>query len=96
MINCFKLPVPKNQAMIEDYERKKNNQVSQMRSIKDYGMGLFIILIGLFFLFREKLGNLSINERLGKPDAIEIALGIMCLIYGSWRVYRGYQKKYFK
>ena len=82
--------------MFEDYERKKKGQLSQMRAIKDYGMGAFILLMGLFFLFREKLGKNAINERFGKPDAIEIALGVMCLIYGAWRVYRGYKKNYFR
>ena len=30
----------------------------------DYGMGLLILLLGLFFLFRMKLGNIPINDRL--------------------------------
>ena len=82
--------------MLEEYERKKRSRMAQMRSVKDYGMGFFIILIGLFFLFREKLGRISLGDTLGKPDALEKAFGILCLVYGSWRVYRGVKKNYFK
>ena len=41
--------------MFEDYEKKKRRQVSTMRSILDYGMGVLFILIGVFFIFSEKL-----------------------------------------
>ena len=82
--------------MLEEYEKNKRKQISGMKSIMDYGMGLLILLLGLFFLFRMKLGNIPINDRLGQPDAIEKVFGVFCLIYGDWRIYRGYQKKYFR
>ncbi|MBL7747485.1 MAG: hypothetical protein JNM19_08685 [Chitinophagaceae bacterium] len=61
----------------------------------DYVMGFIIFLIGLFFLFRSKLGDIPINEKLGQPDLLEKMFGGLCLLYGTWRIYRGYQKKYF-
>ena len=82
--------------MFEEYERKKRKQISSMRSLKDYGMGVLIFLLGLFFLFRTKLGNISINDTLGKPDMLEKIFGGLCLLYGAWRFYRGYQKNYFR
>lgn len=82
--------------MFEEYEKKKRNQHAQMRSIKDYGMGFFILLIGLFFLFRGYLGKFPLNETLGKPDAVEKIFGAIAIVYGLWRIYRGYQKNYFK
>lgn len=82
--------------MFEEYERKKRKQISSMRSLKDYGMGVLIFLLGLFFLFRIKLGNISINDTLGKPDMLEKIFGGLCLLYGAWRFYRGYQKNYFR
>ncbi|MBI5372651.1 MAG: hypothetical protein HZA79_11575 [Sphingobacteriales bacterium] len=81
--------------MFEDYERKKRKQVSGMRSLKDYGMGVFILLMGLFFLLREQVGGTAINERLGKPDTLEYLFGSFSVLYGSWRIYRGYKKNYF-
>ena len=82
--------------MIEEYEKKKRRQVAQMKSLMDYGMGILILLLGLFFLFRGQLGNFEVNERLGQPDLLEKIFGGLCVLYGSWRIYRGYQKKYFK
>lgn len=80
--------------MLEEYERKKRKQVSSMRALMDYAMGLFFFLLGAFFLFRHRF-DLPFNERF-PPDDLDKILGAMCLLYGSWRIYRGYQKKYFK
>lgn len=82
--------------MFEEYERKKRQQVANMKSLMDYGMGILILIVGLFFLFRGKLGNFPLNERLGKPDMLEKFFGGISVLYGLWRIYRGYQKKYFK
>ena len=81
--------------MIEEYERKKRKQVAGMRSIMDYGMGVIIVLMGLFFLFRGRFGNIPLNERF-PPNELDKVFGVICLIYGAWRIYRGYQKKYFR
>ena len=40
--------------MFDEYEKKKRKQVSQMKSIMDYGMGILMILVGFFFLFHAK------------------------------------------
>lgn len=82
--------------MFEEYEKKKRKQVAQMKSLMDYGMGLLILLVGLFFIFRKKLGNFPLNERLGEPDTLEIFFGGLCILYGAWRIYRGYKKNYFR
>ena len=79
--------------MFDEYEKKKRNQVSSMRSIKDYGIGVFIIIVGLFFLFHKKL-KLSIIDF--PASQMDYYFGGMCLLYGAWRIYRGYKKNYFK
>jgi cytochrome c biogenesis protein CcdA len=79
--------------MLEEYENKRRKQVSLMRSVLDYGMGLVLVILGLLFFFRDKL-NLSIN-RLRPPDYTDKILGVLCVLYGIWRVYRGYKKNYF-
>jgi len=81
--------------MFEEYEKKKRNQIASMRSLMDYGMGFLILLAGLFFFFRSMLGKISLNERF-PPDSIDKIFGGFCIIYGSWRIYRGFKKKYFK
>ncbi|MFN8290408.1 MAG: hypothetical protein U0U70_09135 [Chitinophagaceae bacterium] len=82
--------------IFDEYEKKKRQQVSQMKSLMDYGMGILILLVGLFFLFRDKLGHFPLNDQLGKPDMLERVFGGMSVVYGLWRLYRGYKKQYFK
>ncbi|MEI2737178.1 MAG: hypothetical protein V9F01_00165 [Chitinophagaceae bacterium] len=65
-----------------------------MKSLLDYGMGLLILLAGVFFFFRDKV-KISFNERF-PPNDIDKIFGAMCVMYGCWRIYRGYKKNYFK
>ena len=80
--------------MAYDYEEKKKKQISSMKSITDYGMGIFFSILGLVFLFHEQLG--IDFSRFSKRSVIDILFGIISLIYGIWRIYRGYKKQYFK
>jgi hypothetical protein len=75
--------------MLQDYEKQKQKQKASMRAVREYGMGLVIFMAGLFFLFRTRF-ELDFNERF-PPDEIDKWFGVLCLIYGSWRLYRGYQ-----
>lgn len=79
--------------MIEEYEKKKRKQVSMMRSIMDYGMGTLIILAGLFFLFHSSL-NIPFGD--SSYSLFDKFFGVLCLLYGGWRLYRGYKKNYFR
>lgn len=83
--------------MLEDYEKQKRKQVSGMKSIMDYGMGGLILILGLIFLFRVQLGpQHPVNINLGKPDSLEKIFGSLSVLYGCWRIYRGYKKNYFR
>ena len=81
--------------MFEEYEKNKKKQVSMMRSLLDYGMGLIILIAGFVFFFRSKFGKVSFNERF-PPNDIDKIFGVMCILYGAWRIYRGYKKNYFQ
>ena len=78
----------------EEYEKKRNRQVSKMRSALDYAMGIIIILIGLFLIIRYRL-DIKLNK-IYPPDALDKVYGVIALLYGTWRVYRAYKKNYFK
>jgi hypothetical protein len=80
--------------MLEEYEKKKRKQVASMKSLMDYGMGLLILFAGVFFFFRDRF-KLDFNERF-PPDDIDKIIGVLFIIYGAWRIYRGYRKNYFK
>lgn len=80
--------------MLEEYEKRKRRQVSNMRSVLDYGIGTIIILAGVFLFFRDRM-DLAFNETF-PPNIIDKLFGGLCVLYGGWRIYRGYKKNYFK
>jgi hypothetical protein len=60
------------------------------RSIMDYGMGVIIICLGIFFLLSSRLGvTFSID------DTFRYLFAGLCIAYGGFRIYRGYKKNYF-
>ncbi|HUQ96397.1 MAG TPA: hypothetical protein VM010_01945 [Chitinophagaceae bacterium] len=79
--------------MVEEYENQKRRQVSNMRSIMDYVMGFLFFGIGIYFLTYQKLG---INIFRRQPSPVDYLIGGLFVAYGLWRMYRGYQKNYFR
>lgn len=88
------MPALKVAVMIEEYEKKKKKQVASMKALLDYGMGILIFGGGVFFFFRSKL-NISFNESF-PPNDMDKIFGAICVVYGGWRIYRGYKKNYFR
>lgn len=63
-----------------------------MRSIMDYGMGLLWMSMGIFLIF-TKYFSPAMESRFDDP-AMKVFGGV-CIIYGLFRIYRGYKKNYF-
>lgn len=70
-------------------DREKN--LVRMRSITNYTMGVFFIGVGFFFFFPTTYTAMYINQY--DPVLIRIFAAI-CLLYGVFRLYRGYKKKF--
>lgn len=87
------MPAPKIEPMLEEYEKKKQKQVSTMRSWLDYGRGIFFTGLGVLLIFHDKL-KIPIKEWIS-PNAVK-ALGVLFILYGAWRIYRGVKKNYFQ
>lgn len=79
--------------MVEDYEKTKRRQVTNMRSVADYGMGALFLIIGLYLLLYRYLGVNILNR---PPSSTDFLFGGLFTVYGAWRIYRGYKKNYFK
>lgn len=79
--------------MIEEYEQQKRKQISRTRSLMDYVMGALLFLIGIYFLVYQKMG-VNVFDR--EPSSIDYVIGGLFVLYGAWRIYRGYKKDYFK
>lgn len=79
--------------MIEEFQEKQRKQRSKIRSTVDYSMGSVFLLLGIYFLVYEKLGLPLLGR---EPSSIDYFIGIMFVLYGGWRIYRGYKKNYFR
>ena len=76
-------------------ERETDNRKKRYRlrrSISDYGRGIAIFLVGICFLFSKQLFKV---EYFTDDPWLKYIMGIMCLIYGSFRIWRGKQQDYF-
>jgi threonine/homoserine/homoserine lactone efflux protein len=80
--------------MFEEYEKRKRKQITFMKSLLDYGMGVLILAAGFFFFFRSRF-DIQLNKRF-PPNDMDKIFGAICLLYAAWRIYRGYKKNYFR
>ena len=82
---------------LEEFEREQLSErdkgIIRMRSITNYGMGVFMIFAGCFFMFPIKLTANYLNQY--DPVLIKVFAAI-CWLYGAFRIYRGYKKNYFR
>jgi hypothetical protein len=79
---------------LEEFENEpggKDKRYQRMRSIMDYGMGALWIAMGVFLLSPSRF-----NAKFDQYDnpVMKIFAGV-CMIYGLFRIYRGYKKNYF-
>lgn len=82
---------------LEEFEKEQKSDREKgyirMRSIMDFGMGLLWTAMGVFIIFIEKF-SADLAERYNS-GAFK-AFGVVCVIYGLFRIYRGYKKKYLR
>jgi uncharacterized membrane protein YqjE len=80
---------------LEEFENtpdRKTRRYVMMRSITDIGMGLIYLAVGIIILFARQF-KFQNDFTVSIPAKI---FAVLVVIYGSWRIYRGIQKKYFK
>ena len=88
----WRFHIQKNEKMEnENSENRRTKGYILMRRIMDYGMGIIILGVGIIIAFAPKL-NLNINM----SDLYRYSISGLFIIYGGWRIYRGYQKNYFR
>jgi len=82
---------------LEEFEREepseRDKSYLRMRSIMDYGMGVLWMAMGFFMIFIKKF-NAELADKYDE-NTFKI-FGAVCIIYGLFRIYRGYKKQYFK
>lgn len=81
---------------LEEFEREemseKNKGYVRMKSIMDFGMGLLWLGMGTFLVFIEYFDT-AFQARFDDP--VMKIFGGVCMLYGFFRIYRGYKKNYF-
>jgi hypothetical protein len=79
---------------LEEFENERNEKDKnylRMRSMRDYTMGIIWTAMGIFLMFPTKF-----NKNFVQYDNPEIkAFAGICIIYGLFRIYRGYKKNYY-
>lgn len=77
--------------MTTDFDEKRRKAYSARRAVMDYGMGITIAAFGVFFLAAPYLGvTFSIDP------LMQYFFAGLCLLYGGFRMYRGYKKNYYE
>jgi hypothetical protein len=82
--------------MEQNARERQRKGYAMMRSVYDFGLGIFIFGIGFILIFGAKLGIPALKEFIegsNDPFLLEI-FGFMSLLYGGFRLYRGIKKNY--
>jgi hypothetical protein len=75
--------------MATDYEDKRRKTNIFLHSLYDYTMGVLWLGVGGFFLLHKKFGiELNIDQ------VLTTIFGVSAVLYGAFRIYRGYRKNY--
>jgi hypothetical protein len=77
---------------MDDLELKRRRAYANRRSIMDIGMGFIYAAMGGFFLLTRQLGFKTDFP----PEPFNYIFGGLCLLYGGFRIYRGFKKNYFR
>ena len=82
---------------LEEFEKEEISERDRgyirMRSWMDYGMGLMWAAMGIFLIFIQYF-NTGLEARF--DDVTMKVFGSVCVLYGSFRIYRGYKKNYLR
>ncbi len=82
---------------LEEFEKdpisERDKGFIRMRSLMDYGMGVMWAAMGIFLIFIRQF-HTGLEARFDDP--VMKAFGGVCVLYGCFRIYRGYKKNYLR
>jgi len=78
--------------MALDFEERQRKRNALLRSLYDYTMGVLWMSVGAFFLWHEKLGF----DRFIDDKTLTTIFGVASLLYGAFRLYRGFKASKIK
>ncbi|TKK68632.1 hypothetical protein FC093_10980 [Ilyomonas limi] len=81
--------------MKNDYKDRRQKSFSQLRMVYNISMGILILAMAVVMLFSDKLGIDAIDQFVSPIDPVlRYLFGGLCLLYGFFRLYRGFKKEY--
>jgi hypothetical protein len=75
--------------MVTEEDDNKRKTPGLAHSIYDYVMGVLWLCLGGFFLLHNRFG---VEIKMDK--GLATIFGVSALLYGLFRIYRGYKKRY--
>lgn len=76
----------------EELRQKVEKQKTNMQAIKDYGMGGFMVVVGISGIVMYQKGLYDFSKF--PTNQMVYPLFILFILYGLFRAYRGYKKNY--
>ncbi len=73
------------------YENRRRKNYVVMRMVYDFTFGGLILAMSVIFFFGDRFGLTMIA---GLDNGLRYAFAGLCLLYGSFRVYRGIKHDY--
>jgi hypothetical protein len=89
---CFRNLVFMSLEEFENSPDANTKRYAMMKSIMDFGMGLIYIGVGIVIFFP---GEFHLKSSFADSTLAKI-FAVLVIVYGSWRIYRGIRKDYFK
>jgi hypothetical protein len=77
----------------EDQREKSRKRISFSTSLIDFFFGVLMIAVGTILLKGDHFNIKSIVKFCNERDTLLIQIfGVVSVVYGIWRLYRGYDK----
>lgn len=73
----------------QQFRERNRKNVANMRMIKDITMAILILGVAVLLFFAEQLNILT-----KVSDGFRITMGVLFLVYGAFRLYRGIKQDY--
>lgn len=75
-------------SILDDNRQKRQAEYNKSHSWLDFAMGAVIVIAGVVIILHKK-----ILPEVEFREPMSTIFGYICLVYGGWRLYRGYKKR---
>jgi hypothetical protein len=77
--------------MENEFRNKNRKSYIQLRMVYDFTMAILILAMGVICFFGDRFG---LDFVAGFETSVRYPFGVLCFLYGAFRVYRGVKHNY--